>query len=82
MDVMETARQTAARLERLSVDSIWARRACGLRGSLLKSLDGDPNPETIAHLETLIRRGHEILRQAAREIPDPEDIRIPNLRAR
>jgi hypothetical protein len=36
---VELLRLLAQRLERLSVDSIWARRASGLRGSLIKALD-------------------------------------------
>jgi len=36
---IEITRQLMYRLERLSVDSHWARRASGLRGSLLKCLE-------------------------------------------
>jgi len=64
-----------ARLERLSVDSIWARRASGLRGSLLKALaaaeSASPLPDS--HLDELIERSFDILRRSAREIPDPEN---------
>lgn len=62
------------RLERLSVDSIWARRASGLRGSLIKALEAVENGETLAaeDLDRLIERSFEILRNAAREIPDAE----------
>jgi hypothetical protein len=57
------------RLERISVDSIWAHRAGGIRGSLLRSLDqiqqGEPiDPKT---LRELITTSFHILRQAARE---------------
>jgi hypothetical protein len=67
-------RLLTARLERLSVDSIWARRASGLRGSLIKALESfdtgiEPSPD---HLDLLISRSFEILRNAAREIPDAE----------
>jgi hypothetical protein len=60
------------RLERLSVDSVWARRASGLRGSLIKALiaaeaGASPSPE---QLDLLIERSFEILSKAAREIPD------------
>jgi hypothetical protein len=70
----ELLRLLAQRLERLSVDSIWARRASGLRGSLIKALDsvdagGKVSPD---HLDLLIERSFEILRNAAREIPDAE----------
>lgn len=62
------------RLERLSVDSGWARRASGLRGSLIKALSAaeegnSPPPE---QLDLLIERSFEILSRAAREIPDHE----------
>ena len=36
---IEQARLLVARLERISADSIWARRASGLRGALLKWLE-------------------------------------------
>ena len=64
----------ASRLERLSVDSIWARRASGLRGSLIKALESfDEGLETSPeHLDFLIDRSFLILRNAAREIPDSE----------
>jgi len=60
------------RLERLSVDSIWARRASGLRGSLVKALAAAEagSPPTPEHLDLLIERSFEILSKAAREIPD------------
>ena len=71
---VELLRLLAQRLERLSVDSIWARRASGLRGSLIKALDSvDAGEKTSPeHLDLLIERSFEILRNAAREIPDAE----------
>lgn len=63
----------APRLERLNVDSIWARRASGLRRSLVKTLaaaEGN-RPLDPAHLDLLIERTFEILSKSAREIPDP-----------
>ncbi len=62
------------RLERLSVDSIWARRASGLRGSLVKALSAaeSGSPPSTEHLDMLIERSFEILSNAAREIPDRE----------
>ena len=70
----ELLRLLAGRLERLSVDSIWARRASGLRGSVIKALDTLDSGEALAseHLELLIERSFQILRSAAREIPDAE----------
>jgi len=62
------------RLERLSVDSHWARRASGLRGNLLKILElleqGD-EVET-SRLDALIERAFDLLRRSAQEIPDVE----------
>ena len=71
---IELLRLLAARLERLSVDSIWARRASGLRGSLIKVLDAVDSGDGSAtdHLDLLIEHSFQILRSAAREIPDAE----------
>ncbi|MFA5873965.1 MAG: hypothetical protein WC832_08360 [Anaerolineales bacterium] len=70
---IELLRLLAARLERLSVDSRWARLASGLRGNIIKILEqaetGEVAPE---RLDLLIGRSFEILREAAREIPDNE----------
>jgi hypothetical protein len=75
---LDQARQVAARLERIPVDSIWARRASGLRGSLLRGIDlieRGASPRRVANLSRLIQQGFEILTQAAREIPDPNPAR-------
>ncbi len=71
--LLELAKLLGARLERLSADSTWARRASGLRGSLLKAIEaaesGEAEPfQSRQHLERLVRRGFEILENAAREI--------------
>lgn len=64
------------RLERLSVDSHWARRASGVRGSLIKALSAAETgaPPPAADLDVLIERSFEILSKAAREIPDREQV--------
>jgi len=69
---VELLSMLARRLERLSVDSVWARRASGLRGSLIKALAAAEagDPPTAGHLDMLIERSFEILSKAAREIPD------------
>ena len=62
-----------ARLERLSADSIWAHRASGLRGSILKCLSSAKDPSAnvdFDHLNVLVRKGEEILILAAKEIPE------------
>ena len=66
----------AKRLERLSADSLWARRASGLRGNIIKVLEEfdagkDINP---TRLSSLTQRAFEILKHAAQEIPDIDEI--------
>jgi hypothetical protein len=63
------------RLERLSVDSRWSRRASGLRGNILKVLSESKLREISSERMTLlIQRAFEILTSAAREIPDMDDL--------
>ena len=73
---VELLRMMAARLERLSVDSHWARRASGLRGNMLKVLEEIDTGQEVenARLNPLIERAFEVLRHAAQEIPDIEEI--------
>ena len=73
---VELLRMMAERLERLSVDSHWARRASGLRGNMIKVLDeiGAGQEIEAARLNPLIERAFEVLRHAAQEIPDIEEI--------
>ena len=75
-DPLNLLRMLVARLERLSVDSRWARRASGLRGNLLRAVEsvegGEPVPA--ARLKLLTDAAFEILRRAAEEIPDMEDL--------
>ncbi len=65
------------RLERLSVDSHWARRASGLRGNLLNILEllEQGGEVEASHLDALIERAFELLRRSAQEIPDVEAMR-------
>lgn len=69
-------RLLASRLERLSVDSHWARRASGLRGNIVKVLEEADSGQEIAadRLDLLTDAAFDILRRAAREIPDLEDL--------
>lgn len=65
------------RMEQLSADSIWARRASGYRGTLLKlvtRLENDPIGKysasqvcDYAYLGELIPHGFDILEKAAQE---------------
>ena len=67
----------AYRLEHLSVDSLWARRASGLRGNIIKLLEEYETGKEVdeSRLVPLIKRAFEILRYAAQEIPDLDEIR-------
>ncbi len=72
-----SAKYVLAMLERLSADSGWAHQASGLRGSILyaiERLESDPDPEKhvaeYERLERLVDEGYEILKLAAKEIPD------------
>ena len=74
---IELGHMLVARLEKLSPDSRWARRASGVRGNLLKLLDelqeqmnqgqAVQSPDML-RLESLINFGFFILEKAAREI--------------
>ena len=69
---VELLRMLASRLERLSADSRYARRASGLRGNILKVLDEADVGVFIAdsRLDLLTNTGFDILRKAAEDIPD------------
>jgi hypothetical protein len=69
------AKMLVERLARLSADSIWARRASGLRASIDKTVYRIEVGQTIdqEHFDQLISLGFEMLEKAAEEIPVPED---------
>ena len=74
IDRLQLLHLLTSRLERLSVDSHWARRASGLRGNIVKVLEeteGGSNVEP-ARLDLLIDAAFDILRRAAKDIPDLE----------
>ena len=58
-----------ARLERISSDSIWAHRASGVRGSLLRMLEQLENDQQVEgpKLKRLISYGFQVLEGAAKE---------------
>ncbi len=75
--IYRVAKLLIRRLERLSADSIWARRTSGLRGALLRGLSSfgdDPNSVNIEKMEILVSEGFKMLAKAASEIPDIEAI--------
>lgn len=71
---LEEARRLLARLERMSVDSAWARRASGTRGGLIKLIEeieaagGVTAPEVQGRLDTTVERAYDLLIRAAREM--------------
>jgi hypothetical protein len=69
-EYLELIKRLADRLERLSVDSTYAHRASGLRGTFLRDIERIEAGVDInyAVLDQLIEYGFEILRQAAKEI--------------
>jgi hypothetical protein len=58
-----------ARLERVSVDSYWAHRASGVRGSLLRTLERLEDGENVSEpqLQQVLGQGFAILERAAQE---------------
>jgi hypothetical protein len=73
-DRLQLLRLLATRLERLSVDSHWARRASGLRGNIVKLLEETDagGKVSAARLDLLTDSAFDILRRAAQDIPDLE----------
>jgi hypothetical protein len=61
------------RLAHLSADSIWAHRASGIRGAILRlwlQSEQEGTIESSLELEQLLNQGYWILEAAAKEIPD------------
>jgi hypothetical protein len=75
-DHIRLLRLLISRLERLSVDSHWARRANGLRGNIVKVLEEADSGQEISseRLELLTDAAFDILRRAAQDIPDLEEL--------
>jgi hypothetical protein len=75
-DQIQLLRLLTARLERLSVDSHWARRASGLRGNIVKVLEEAGSGKTVsaARLDLLTNAAFDILQRAAQDIPDLEEL--------
>jgi len=73
---IELLRLLATRLERLSADSRWSRRASGLRGNIIKILEEADarEPVTPKSLDMLTECAFTILRRAAQDIPDLEGL--------
>ena len=73
---IQLLRLLISRLERLSVDSHWARRANGLRGNIVKILEevDSGNEVSAERLELMTDAAFDILRRAAQDIPDLEEL--------
>ncbi len=73
---VQLLRLLITRLEHLSVDSHWARRASGLRGNIVKVLEEANSGQEVssARLNLLSDAAFDILRRAAQDIPDLEDL--------
>lgn len=74
-DLVYLGKLLISRLERLSADSVWAHRATGLRGALIRTLEQveasssiDYTPEVLVRLQSQIDLGFEMLNQAAIEL--------------
>jgi hypothetical protein len=75
-DLLEQTRLLVQRMERIYVDSIWARRSSGHRGNLLKWVEylekcnksGEPIPSNeMERLQSLLDEGYAFLEKAAQE---------------
>lgn len=71
---LESAWLLISRLERLSADSVWAHRASGLRGALLKAIEQVELASTQEQAQALERLGwtmsfgYSVLENAAKEL--------------
>jgi hypothetical protein len=76
LERVQLLRLLISRLERLSVDSHWARRASGLRGNIVKVVEESDSGGVVAddRLDLLIDAAFDILRRAAQDIPDLEEL--------
>jgi len=69
MNTLEVTFMLIERLERMPADSIWAHRASGVRGALLKMADRLENrlPVSRSMLDRMISKGYEILEKSTVE---------------
>jgi hypothetical protein len=74
--LLDEARLIVQRLEKISADSVWARRSSGHRGALLKWIEKGElcaaegrefNLDELNHLKSMVLRGFQYLEKAARE---------------
>lgn len=69
-ETLGLTRLLLARLERISADSVWAHRASGIRGALLRVLDQSITDRQTEQqsIDRLVELGFEILELAATDI--------------
>lgn len=69
LETLQLLQMLLARLERVSVDSYWAHRASGVRGSLLRAAEALEAGEAVStsSLGLVIEQGFRILERAAHE---------------
>ena len=71
---LDSAWLLISRLERLSADSVWAHRASGLRGALLKAIEQVEQASTQEQAQAFERLGwamsfgYRVLENAAKEL--------------
>jgi hypothetical protein len=71
---LELAWLLISRLERLSADSVWAHRASGLRGALLKDIEqveqssSQEQAQALERLSWVMSFGYRVLENAAKEL--------------
>jgi hypothetical protein len=68
-DSLDLLRLLLARLEKISADSVWAHRASGVRGSLIRMMERIETGRKVpaADLKHLMDMGFYILQKAAEE---------------
>lgn len=68
-ETLQLLQMLLTRLERVSVDSYWAHRASGVRGSLLRAVEALETGQQVSGplLQQAIDQGFRILERAARE---------------
>ncbi len=68
-ETVQLLQMLLARLERVSVDSYWAHRASGVRGSLLRAVEAFEAGEAVSPLalQQIMDQGFRILERAAHE---------------
>jgi len=68
-ETLQLLQMLLARLERVSVDSYWAHRASGVRGSLLRAVEAleAGQPVSTPVLRQVVEQGFHILERAANE---------------